>query len=853
MREGLYFVLRASSFALRYVAMKEFLLKLLGVRFSEGGNVERWNVYFTNLKTPFQLLIFILAAGAAAYAIWWFYKREPDYCTAARRRLLAGLRFGGLLVLLFIISGPVLEILLRGFVKGKVVILVDSSKSMSRVDKYRRPEDKLVAAHVLGRAAMKETEGRKLDAAAESAVAAANRMELVRGILSNGDIDLLGQLQSKYDVEMWTFARAAEMKRLGADAGRLDKNVLEGVEADGVVTEIGGALRSTVNRLKGQPLSAIVVITDGGNNKGEEPALVAQDLPVRVYPVGIGVPESHDVAITNIFMESKIFVEDLAPIQVRIKQHGFAGEQAQIAVTSDVEEIARQTILLKETEEQTEVIRVKPKKAGHFTYKVEIKPLNQEAEDAEPANNMKSREVDVIDQKINVLIVEAEPRWEYRFLKNSLMRDKRVSCKVLLRVPDMADLAKSSNVFLKEFPSREDLFKYHVIIFGNMPNDGFFTEQDIENLRRFVLEEGGGIWFIAGKNNFPDQYKDSKLEPLLPVEFERNAEITGDDEQQTPLTTPYRLALTPEGRTHSVTRLDVSGDGGDEKNSEYWEHVPEIYWFHKATRAKLNAVTLLVCGDEKKSTPTQRNEVIPLLVAARSGRGQVVYQAFADLWRMRYPSELGPDALERLHGHIVQFLGLSKLLGRTARIEIATDRLEYSVGDRVKISARVLTKKDLDYSTADHITALVVDSDNESNQLSVDMTPEPGQRGSFRGEATASSIGRFRVVLKDESEENAHADFNVVIPQIEMDSPDMKKELLDNLARASVKGNLESGKKAGMYFADQAGDLARDLREAQRPIDERKENTLWDAPILLILFTLFMGAEWLLRKRSDLL
>ena len=487
------------------------------------------------------------------------------------------------------------------------------------------------------------------------------------------------------------------------------------------------------------------------------------------------------------------------------------------------------------------------------------------SEDSEPGNNFKSRDVEVIDQKLNVLVVEAEPRWEYRYLKNSLLRDvKRTNCKILLRVPDMAELAKGGSdepgkpgVYLKEFPNREQLFRYHVIIFGNMPNDGFFTEHDIDNLRRFVLEEGGGMWFIAGKNNLPDAYKDSKLELLFPVEFEANQQVTAEDEQQNPIIDPFRAVLTPEGRSHSVTRLEIaSGENTDDQNASLWELVPEMFWYHKATRPKLGASVLLVAASEKGGTLQQRGGPSPLLVTWQVGRGRVLYQACADLWRMRYPAELGPDALERMHGHIVQYLGLTKLLGRTARVEITTDKEEYGVGDRVKITARVLTKKDMDYSAADHVTAIAADiteAGRDANQVIERLTPEPGQRGVFRGELIAPAEGRFRVTLKEEEDEQAHADFAVVTPQVEMETPDLKKELLDNVAKSSVKVTDSREAKVGMYFADQAGQLIKDLSQAQREVEEKKENTLWDAPILLILFTMLMGAEWLIRKRNDLL
>jgi hypothetical protein len=277
-----------------------------------------------------------------------------------------------------------------------------------------------------------------------------------------------------------------------------------------------------------------------------------------------------------------------------------------------------------------------------------------------------------------------------------------------------------------------------------------------------------------------------------------------------------------------------------------------MYWCHHATRVKLNAMPLLVYGGTKGAAAGKRGEAMPLMVQARVGKGKILYQAFADLWRMRFPIELGPDALERFHGHVIQDLGLAKLLGRTARIEINTDKEAYSIGDRVKIDARVLTKKDLEYSTADHVVALVTDISNEANQESVSLTPVPGQKGCFHGDYPAKLEGKFRVTLKDEQDEkDAHADFSVTIPLIEMDTPEMKKELLDIIARSSVRG--DSSTKAHMYFADQAAELLQDMKQSQRSLDEPKQLPLWDSPLLLILFTLLMGGEWLIRKRSDLL
>src|SRR5579871_4341134 len=103
------------------------LLRLLGESAKDGVEIRHWGIHFVNLKTPFQGLLFMIAAAVAFYGVWWFYKREPEYCTMQRRRFMAGCRFMGVLILLLIISNPVLDVVLNNLIKGKVVVLVDNS------------------------------------------------------------------------------------------------------------------------------------------------------------------------------------------------------------------------------------------------------------------------------------------------------------------------------------------------------------------------------------------------------------------------------------------------------------------------------------------------------------------------------------------------------------------------------------------------------------------------------------------------------------------------------------------------------------------------------------------------------
>lgn len=819
---------------------------LLGLEQLEGADVERWTVQWARLETPFQAFLFLLAAAGACCGVWWFYRQEPAYCSRWRKMLLAALRSLGLMVLLLILAGPVLALVKSSTLRGKVVILVDVSKSMSRKERYQRPEDKLAAAHVLGLLPLAEREARKLPAEADAKLAAATRLDLVRALLRNREIRLLQRLARDYEVEIYTFARAADLACVSAESGARPE-ALDGVAADGPSTEIGGALRAVAERLKGQPLAAVLLITDGANNRGEEPVAAAEDLSVPIFPIGIGLPQTRDLAVGHFFVESKLFLDDPAPLYVRLKQQGLSGEQCQLVVSLGGEELARQAVSLKPAGEQTEVARIRPRKAGRFTLRVEVAPLPGEGESG---NNGKEREVEVLDKKVKVLLVEAEPRWEYRCLFNALQRDQRVELQALLRVPDLPQLAVPGSMYVKEFPRKGELFKYDAVILGNVPNDAAWTEQDLENLRRFVVAEGGGLWLIAGRNAMPDSYRESRLELLIPVEFERRPEVDAEDERRSPLAEGFRAVLTPEGRTHSLMRLDA-GTGTEEENAGLWELLPDLYWHHKATRAKLGATVLLAHGGRRGAgVAVAREGPAPLLVTAQVGRGRVLYSAIEELWRMRFPIELGPDALDRFFGHAVQYLGLAHCLGGSPRLELTTDRDEYAAGDRVKVTARILSKETYEPSAAEHFTALARDLENEARVMPFELSPVAGQPGIFRGELAAAQEGRFRVSLKDEEEQGAYGEYRVRTPQVEMDAPEMKEELLEQIAGASrPAGGAEAVR---FYLPDQAGAIPDALRVAQRRVEYRLEDPLWDAPLTLVLFVLLLGTEWLLRKRGDL-
>ncbi|MCX7806863.1 MAG: hypothetical protein N3A38_17000, partial [Planctomycetota bacterium] len=319
-----------------------------------------------------------------------------------------------------------------------------------------------------------------------------------------------------------------------------------------------------------------------------------------------------------------------------------------------------------------------------------------------------------------------------------------------------------------------------------------------------------------------------------PVEFERNEERTPGAEISEPFETPFKAVLTPEGRVHSLCRLDPD----PRRNAELWGCLPEMYWFHRATRLKpaVGAEVLLAHGSE---TGRGGSAPLPIAVVSPCGKGRVLYFAVRDMWRMRFPSELGPEKLERFYGHAVQYLGLPHLLGESRRVWIAADSREYSSGDTIRLNARIL---DTSYmpSGRDRYAVEIASADGGTAWRGEILASPPGS-GNFRGEIPARAEGDFKLRIVDEEE--GETEIRIAAPRIELDDPGMKIELLKEIARRS----------GGEYFPpERAGELPDAIRKSRKKVEFRIEDPLWDAPIMALAFSLLMGIEWFLRKRSDL-
>ncbi|MBA2480478.1 MAG: hypothetical protein H0V44_07430 [Planctomycetes bacterium] len=801
----------------------DWILRIFFLKdFSGSGGAVQWPPHFPRCETPVQKLVFIALAIAAVALVVWFYRKEPDYVPLKKKRVLAGLRILGFMLLLFVLSGAFLEVLSREESKRTLVVLVDQSASMSIADRRVDAQDLANAAKILG--------GSDKPTSAEAdAINKTSRAEMVKRAVANPAFAVGAAMHEQFKVESYTFGQSTQLAPFDISDKETAGGPLTALAAPAEqATQLGAALRDAARRLKGRKADGIVVFTDGGSNRGEDPITAAQDLGTPVFAIGVGLPLSKDLEIPFLFCEDVVFKGDSFPLYVRIKQRGYTGQSVTLVIKRDDEIVKEEQVELDEQSERMHIVEITPNKVGTFTYTAEIEPLPEEMS---AENNKRSKAgISVIDKKIRVLLVDNSPRWETRFLKAVLDADKqRIDPSYVIRQVDERVLS-TDKAYKKRFPTNlQELRSYDVIILGNILSD-FFTKDELKALQDYVQKEGGGLLVMAGRTSMPDSYQGTPLEALLPVEFEPQSPTSVEDELTRTIKTGFKAVLTPEGARSPILRFAVETS----ENDRLWERVEAMYWFYPAKRLKPGATALVVHPDKGGG-----EQGIPLIASQRYGKGQVLYFGIDESWRWRFRP--GAQYHRRMWGQVISSLSMTHLLGKTNRVQLETDRSEYNVGDKGQVIARLLDK-DFNKVIADTVTAIVEKGDLSKEQVT--LSAQKDQPGVYQGEFVPGAEGSYRIVIQGEEDEAEHI-VTAVNPRIEFEDPGMRKDLLEQVASAS----------GGAFMPlHELGSLVDKLKEHKQVLEpKREERTLWNAPGVVVLFALLLGFEWFLRKRSDLL
>lgn len=745
-------------------------------------------------RIPAQFLILVLLALCAM--VWLAYRMVASRTTVRAWRTLLGLRIGLMVVLLFLLGVPTMR-LMRSRQEVFTVVLVDTSRSMGIADVT-------VPGHT--------DPLTRMDAARQLLLGEAKDEGLLKTLNRTGKVLVYG-----FDQDVRRITATAELK------------------ADGQFTNIFRGVRDMEAELRGMPLAAVVLISDGGRNTGgttQDAAALLKARNVPLYVIGVGNPNPpKDYEVVSVVAPKRVRRNSQVEVQVTVRHTGYK-DPFDVTISRGDTNIATRTITpSKESETDLEQVKLTftPDHETAATYRIAIAPGKGETN---TDNNAREFTLDIQDDRLPVLYVEGSPRLEYRFLRRALNGDRDFRIVGLLRLGDKRfyvqgandskDSSESEAFLQKGFPETvEQLYRFQAIILGDI-EASYFKPEQLAMLEEFVRTRGGGLLMLGGVNSFGlGKYTDTPIAKMLPVQITANDGPYNDQQ--------YKARVTDNIGGHPVMRLSL--DPGI--NSTLWSQAPDLIGITPVAGVKPGAMTLLTRQADNKPVFAVQNYGLGRVAAFTSGGSWY--------WRVSQPSTV--EFHEKFWKQLVRWLAV----GAKDRLTAETDADVYAPGKPAIIRATALAK---DLQPVNDATIIATVTDPQGNHEDVPMDWTLSEEGVYKAQYVPQGEGDYRVSVQVEGWKDTKAvetDFRVSEPMVESADAGLKVDALRDMAK------LANGRYYSFAEANGLPDeIAKSMQDARftgmKPVD----NEIWDMPLLFGLAFGLMVAEWGIRRRSGL-
>ena len=795
--------------------MKETLLQLFARLFSLGEIRPGKDGVSLEWAYPFPAWAWTLIVLAAASLAIIAYRRLD---APRRARVVCGmLRALALLLVACMISGPRLVKTEESVQRDWVVVLADRSASMLVRDTPAGSRDQQLK-----------------DALAKLA-------------------PTLDTLTPKRELLWLGFSdRVYEVPRPGPSAPiNPETKPQEFPAAAGGRTLIADSVEQALRRVATRPVAGVVLLTDG--RSADEPSrallrqLQARQIPIFSIALGSDTPPAR-VALRRATQPGVAFVGDIVPVTVDLDTLGprdrLKGARVELVdeATGQVLDTRELTGAEPENHRLTLTTRPRAEQEARWIVRSVLPGVGPTpAADDDPLNQKLSIRLRVIDRPIRVALVDGYPRWEYRYLKNLLLRERTIRSSTLILSADRRYLQEGTDPLAALPRTKEEWQPFDVVVLGDVRAELLSAEQQAQ-IKELVAEKGAGLLWIGGPSATPGSYRSTPLADLLPFSMDDSTDAAR------PYAESVIVSPGPAAERLGVMRL---GEG----NALEWPKIlsdPDAGWTslrfaQRIESARLKPAAEVLARATMASAPSDSAASTPLVMTMRYGAGRIIYVATDEIWRWRFGR--GETLPERFWLPLIRLLARESLVrgGAPALLEAAPERVQ--VQQPVQVSLRLIDQSLLVARPASLTVrargqAAGQGADQAADQT-ITLTPrtDAGDSGGlYSASWTFAEPGDYTLTPTDAALSGLNLSAKVEVR-------DRDDELRDVTTDHPGLARLSEASNGRVLKPDEIAKLAELLPNREiRTAGPSAIETLWDKPIVWTLLLLLLGAEWIARR-----
>lgn len=710
-------------------------------------------------------VLFIVLALLIIGVSFYSYRNTNPPISGVKRFTLLSLRIIGMLLLLFAIFQPIVTNSFDEVIKPKIAFLIDNSESITIKD------------------------------------ASIDRKKVYS--------DILIEINKKANDEDIYFSFSDNINDISYDS-------LTSIGSFGKRTDISKALRELEYRQDTSNIQAVVLLTDGAYNAGENPFYAAQSFGKPVFTVGIGDTSSpKDLKITDLITNEVSYINTPTPIFINLDANGIYDREVNVKVTTNGKLVGEEKVKLDKNQNRYKLkFSFTPDKPGNYKLNATVDSFDEEIT---KLNNSKSDIIRVLENKKSIALFGGRPSYDVSFLIKELADNKNQELHRYIQ--------KNATNFYDEF-KQKDLQDAEIIILIGFPNSS--TDVKYIELIKRELDRGKPLLFIAsGDIDYKKLAKLGEHVPFTVLSEGRN-----------------EMEVLPSVNAKEVGNsiLRVNGDNSD---IEKWNALPPISKTETFIKPNPEANILMNYTFGNSSM----NEPLILSRTLGNKRGIFILGYGLQRWKLKgYAEELSKgkevlDLYSQLMDNSVRWLSIDNSFDSFV---LKTNKRTYTEGESVEFIAQLYDDSYLPVDEAK--IAVSIKSDN--SKLREILLSDIGN-GQYYYKLENLSKGDYlyegKASIGNDLMGKSNGRFIVGELNPEYSELTMNKNLLESISIITE----------GKFYSNTIANLFEEIKMKEnfkeKFVSKKKDYALWNLPLFLIISLMCFATEWVIRKLSGLI